>query len=219
MTKVSLSKRFKIPIFLFVFLAITGFLSWKYFYQNFTVVEVIDGDTIKINDARVVRYISLDAAEKDECFSQEAKAINAELTLGKTVRLEMDTNEMDRFGRYLAYVYVQDETGKEVFVNQYLLGEGTAEFFLDTVNIRYQAILVQAAEQAHKEKRGLWSVCAPDPKVGCQIKGNLDRLDKRWYHLPSFRHYEQVIVNPEHGDRWFCTEEQAQTAGFKRARE
>lgn len=154
-----LRQRNKILTFLLLG-AIFGFLSWKYFYQNFTVAEVLDGDTIKLNDARVVRYIGLDAAEKDECFSQEAKTINAELILGKTVRLEMDTNEMDRFGRYLAYVFVQDETGKEVFVNQYLLGEGAGEFFLDTVNTRYQAILVQAAEQAHKEKK-VYGVLAP----------------------------------------------------------
>jgi len=54
---------------------------------------------------------------------------------------------------------------------------------------------------------------------GCVIKGNLDRNDVRYYHLPEFRHYDQVEMNFEHGDRWFCSEEEAIKAGFTRARE
>jgi len=182
------------------------------------VTEVVDGDTIKLGDGRTIRYISIDAPEEEKCFAQEAKKINSDLVLGKKVRLERDTNEMDRFGRYLAYVYLQ-EGEEEIFVNESLLDKGAGEFFLDTVNLRYQDLLVQAAEKAHQENRGLWQACAPDPEKGCQIKGNLDRLDKRWYHLPSFRHYEATEVNLEHGDRWFCTEEDAQAAGLERARE
>ena len=63
-------------------------------------------------------------------------------------------------------------------------------------------------------QQGLWQECGP-----CLIKGNVDRLDKRWYHLPGFRHYESTEVNLEHGDRWFCSEGEAQEAGFERARE
>lgn len=215
MPKVSRSKALLLILSLFIF----GFFSWQFLFpSSFTVVEVVDGDTIKLNDDRRIRYISIDAPEEEKCFAQEAKEINSDLVLDKKVRLEMDTNEMDRFGRYLAYVYLQDGE-KEIFVNEFLLAEGAAEFFLDTVNLHYQDLLVQAAEKAHQENKGLWQTCAPNAKEGCQIKGNVDRLDKRWYHLPSFRHYEQVIVNLEHGDRWFCTEEDAQAAGFERARE
>lgn len=212
----------KFFILLFIFLsAIFGLLSFKHFLspKKFTVIKVIDGDTIKLHDGRSVRYINIDAPESDQCFSQEAKTINEKLVAAKPVRIETDINEMDRFGRILAYVYVQTESGQEVFVNQYLLQDGAAEFFLDTVNLRYQDLLIQAAQQAHEERKGLWRACAPDAEVGCQIKGNLDKWDHRWYHLPSFRHYDQVVINLAHGDRWFCTEEQAQTAGFTSARE
>lgn len=183
------------------------------------VTEVVDGDTIKLEDGRVIRYLGVDTPEEEQCFTQQAKMLNQALVLDKTVRLEMDTNEMDRFGRYLAYVYVQDKGGEEIFVNQYLLDQGAGVFFLDTVNLRYQDILIETAEQSHQEKKGLWRACAPLPEYGCQIKGNLDRLDKRWYHLPSDRHHKQAVVNLENGDRWFCSEEEAQAAGFKRARE
>lgn len=209
------SKALLFILSLFIF----GFFSWQFLFpSSFTVVEVIDGDTIKLNDGRRIRYISIDAPEEEKCFAQEAKKINSDLVSSKKVRIEMDTNEMDRFGRYLAYVYVQ-KGEEEVFVNETLLAEGAGEFFLDTVNLHYQDLLVQAAEQAHEKKKGLWQTCALNAKEGCQIKGNVDRLDKRWYHLPSFRHYEATEINLEHGDRWFCTEEDAQAAGFERARE
>lgn len=203
---------------LVIFSLVFGFLSWQHFFlQSFTVTKVVDGDTIKLNDGRTIRYIGIDAPEEGECFAEEAKKINSDLVLGKKVRLEMDTNEMDHFGRYLGYLFLKDK--EEVFVNQNLLQQGAGEFFLDTVNLRYQDLLVQTAEKAHQENKGLWQACAPNPKIGCQIKGNLDRLDKRWYHLPSFRHYETTEINLEHGDRWFCTEEDAQAAGFEKARE
>ncbi|MCJ7792928.1 MAG: thermonuclease family protein [Candidatus Marinimicrobia bacterium] len=201
--------------FLFIFaFFVLGFFSWRNFFSPALVVsEVTDGDTIKLNDGRRVRYIGIDAPEEETCFAEEATEINQELVLGKEVRLERDLNEMDQFGRYLAYVYVV-EGDEEFFVNQTLLTEGAGEFFLDTINLKYQEALVQAAEEAHEKKKGLWQVCGP-----CLIKGNVDRLDKRWYHLPSFRHYDQVVVNLGHGDQWFCSEEEAQEAGFERARE
>jgi len=211
MVKGSWSKAFL--FLLVIFSLVFGFFSWQHFsLQSFTVTEITDGDTIRLDDDRTIRYIGIDAPEEGECFAEEAKKINSDLVLGKKVRFEMDTNEMDRFGRYLSYLFLQDD--EEVFVNQYLLQEGAGEFFLDTVNLRYQDLLVQTAEKAHQENKGLWQTCGP-----CQIKGNLDRMDKRWYHLPSFRHYETTEVNLEHGDRWFCTEEEAISAGFERARE
>ena len=211
MVKGSWSKAFL--FLLVIFSLVFGFFSWQHFsLQSFTVTEITDGDTIRLDDDRTIRYIGIDAPEEGECFAEEAKKINSDLVLGKKVRVETDVNEMDRFGRYLAYLYLEDD--EEVFVNDYLLAAGAGEFFLDTVNLRYQDLLVQTAEKAHQENKGLWQTCGP-----CQIKGNLDRMDKRWYHLPSFRHYETTEVNLQHGDRWFCTEEDAISAGFERARE
>lgn len=212
----------KKPFLLVVFLILVGALFfWNYSTnkQALEVTAVIDGDTIRLADGTRVRYIGIDAPEKEGCYAQEAKQVNQKLVIGKKVRIETDLNEMDRFGRTLAYVYLEKTNKEKVFVNEYLLSQGAGEFFLDTVNQRYEFLLVTAAEKAHSQNKGLWSVCAPDPQSGCQIKGNLDRLDHRWYHLPEFRHYDQVVINLSKGDRWFCTETQAQKAGFQRARE
>ena len=201
-------------------IACAGGLAW---YQTtprtFLVTKVVDGDTIDLADGRTIRYLNIDTPElakgqvADECFAVKAKEMNEKLVLGKKVRLEMDENEMDRFGRILAYVYLDD-----LFVNQYLLAEGAAIYQLDTVNLKHTETLVTAADQAHKQKKGLWQECAPDPEIGCLVKGNLDRLDQRRYHLPHFRHYPQVVINYQTGDRWFCSEEEAIKAGFEKAR-
>ncbi len=213
-------KKPKLIVLLLTFFSLLGFFSFKYLLrgENPIVTRVIDGDTIELSDDRIIRYIGIDSPElaTEECFSQEAKKLNQDLVLNQKVRVELDTNQMDRFGRYLAYVYAKDAK-KEVFVNQYLLEQGAGEFFLDTVNLKYQSELVKAAEKGYSEKKGKWSACALDQQ-GCIIKANLDKLDKRWYHLPGFRHYDQVKINLEKGDRWFCTEEEAIKAGFEKAR-
>lgn len=229
MVKVRLGRRIRYAlVFIACFFTIAVVFFWRLVFTKptFGVVDVIDGDTIKLEDGTNVRYLGLDAPElakgdtPADCFAGQAKEINQKLVLGKKIKLETDVNEMDRFGRTLAYVYLKPGRGEEeIFVNEYLLKEGAAIFFLDTVNKRYQQVMIEAAKTAHEAKIGLWSFCAPNPEFGCQIKGNLDKLDKRWYHLPSFRHYSQVEVNLDHGDRWFCTEDQAQKAGFTRARE
>lgn len=181
-------------------------------YQS--VVGVIDGDTIKLEAKETVRLIGIDTPEEEECFAEEATQITKNLVLNKKVRLEFDKNTMDHFGRKLAYVFIDG-----LFLNQKLLEEGAGKFFLDTVNTKYQQELIAAANLAHEQKKGLWQKCAADPKAGCNVKGNYDIHGHRYYHLPEFRHYSVTKVNLENGDQWFCSEEEAQKAGFTKARE
>jgi len=180
--------------------------------SNTLVARVVDGDNIELKDGRRVRYIGVDTPEEGECFRDESIKINEELVMGKRVKLKFDENYMDRFGRYLAYVYVDGE-----MVNKKLLEEGAGEYFLDTVNEKHKQELVESANKAYKEKRGKWGKCGEGK--GCVIKGNVSRMDVRYYHLPEFRHYGQTVVNFESGDRWFCSEEEAVRAGFTKARE
>lgn len=52
--------------------------------------------------------------------------------------------------------------------------------------------------------------------LGCSIKGNIRRGEKI-YHLSSDRYYDDTIVNPERGEAYFCTEEEARENGFRKA--
>ncbi|MFN8440618.1 MAG: thermonuclease family protein [Caldilineaceae bacterium] len=54
---------------------------------------------------------------------------------------------------------------------------------------------------------------APDPS--CAIKGNVNSKKDKIYHMPGWRDYKRTNINPNEGDRWFCTEEEALAAGFR----
>jgi len=189
-----------------------GFGIWGFENRLVEVIRIVDGDNIELSDGRRIRYINVDTAEKGECYREESIRVNEELVMGKKVRVELDVNEMDRFGRHLAYVWVGDK-----MINEELLRLGVGEYQLDTVNLKHQDRLMRAAEKGYEDGSGVWGECGNID--GCQIKGNLDKDDKRYYHLPGFRHYSQVIMRLDQGDRWFCSEEAAIEAGFKRARE
>lgn len=54
---------------------------------------------------------------------------------------------------------------------------------------------------------------------GCNIKGNINvDTGERIYHLPGQDSYAETRIRPRHGERWFCTEEEAKLAGWRQAR-
>jgi endonuclease YncB( thermonuclease family) len=56
---------------------------------------------------------------------------------------------------------------------------------------------------------------APDP--ACLIKGNVARTGERIYHLPGQRHYADTRMDKGLGERWFCSEDEARAAGWRKA--
>ncbi len=56
--------------------------------------------------------------------------------------------------------------------------------------------------------------CA-EPQDGCEIKGNVNSEGERIYHVPGDRDYKRTDIKPGEGDRWFCTEAEAEAAGFR----
>jgi endonuclease YncB( thermonuclease family) len=49
----------------------------------------------------------------------------------------------------------------------------------------------------------------------CLIKGNINGHGERIYHVPGTRWYDRTVVNAGSGERWFCTEEEARSAGWR----
>jgi micrococcal nuclease len=57
------------------------------------------------------------------------------------------------------------------------------------------------------------------PKPGCDIKGNISlKKGERIYHLPGQKWYGRTVISPEKGERWFCTEEEAEANGWRQAK-
>lgn len=57
-----------------------------------------------------------------------------------------------------------------------------------------------------------------EPAGGCNIKGNISKKGEKIYHLPGQNFYERTVISPEDGERWFCTEAEAQAAGWRKAK-
>ena len=59
-------------------------------------------------------------------------------------------------------------------------------------------------------------VCAPGVKC---IKGNVSySTGERIYHCPGCPYYEETVINPAYGERWFSSEAEARAAGWRKAR-
>jgi len=193
------------------------------------MVEVIDGDTIRVRDPKsdeifTVRYLGIDTPELEgpayeTCFSEQAMEKNEELVSDQKLLLEFDVDRYDQFGRNLAYVFTLDEFGeKDVFVNLELAEEGYARFYLDKINTLHQDELAEAIISSQEEFLGLWGDCGEDKfNEKCLIKGNIDSLGRKYYHLPGDKYYDETIINLPKEDEWLCTIEEAEAKNFQRA--
>jgi endonuclease YncB( thermonuclease family) len=125
-----------------------------------SVARVVDGDTIRLADGTRVRLVQIDAPEagERECFAAEAtRALERLLPVGTQVELERDPalDARDRFGRVLRYV-LREGTN----VNVELVRSGAAApYFFRGDRGRYADDLLEAAEEARDERRGLWGAC------------------------------------------------------------
>jgi micrococcal nuclease len=124
------------------------------------VLRVVDGDTIQVElggHAEKVRYIGMDTPEihhpvkGEQPGGREAAAVNRRLVEGKTVRIELDVQQRDRYGRLLAYVYVSG-----VMVNEELLRLGYAQVMTVPPNVAHQRRFLELERQAREAGRGLW---------------------------------------------------------------
>lgn len=128
-----------------------------------TVVRVIDGDTVDVlfnGKQERVRLIGVDTPETVhpevgvEPWGPEASAFTKRhLPPGTVVRLELDVQERDRYGRLLAYLYLPD--GR--MLNELLLQEGLAQLLTIPPNVRYVDQFVAAQQQAREARKGVWS--------------------------------------------------------------
>lgn len=52
----------------------------------------------------------------------------------------------------------------------------------------------------------------------CKIKGNISiNTGERIYHVPGQEFYSDTRISRQHGERWFCTEAAARSAGWRKA--
>lgn len=133
-------------------------------YTYYSVTEVVDGDTIKVNingTIETLRLIGLDTPETVDprkpvqCFGKEASNKGKELLTWKKVRIEKDATQgdKDKYGRTLAYIYTENG----IFYNKYMIEQGYAHEYTYNSAYKYQTEFKQAQKTAESNKVGLWS--------------------------------------------------------------
>jgi micrococcal nuclease len=147
--------------------------------KGYRVVEVVDGDTIKVlidGHEITVRLLGintpevLDPRKPVECYGPEASEETKSLLIGKSVLLVLNPNyeRIDKYGRLLVYVRLMqspDElpaaTSSELFVNEFLIKEGYArEYTFNEKNpYQYQSLFKLDESRAKGAKKGLWGKC------------------------------------------------------------
>jgi micrococcal nuclease len=129
------------------------------------VSRITDGDTIRVRIGSAeerVRYIGMDTPETHrpgtpvQCFGPEATRYNAQLVANQRVRLVLDAETRDRYGRLLAYVY---RARDGLFVNAQLVRAGYAAPLTIPPDVAHADDFVRLAREARERGRGLWSAC------------------------------------------------------------
>jgi endonuclease YncB( thermonuclease family) len=70
-----------------------------------------------------------------------------------------------------------------------------------------------------KDKVAVPLITPPPPtQLACLIKGNINSKGEHIYHMPGQRFYNKTDIDPSKGERWFCTEDEAIGAGWRKSK-
>lgn len=143
--------------------------------QNFKeakVKRVIDGDTIVVTIEQKdykIRLIGVNTPEsttKIEEYGKEASQYTKSvLTVGKTIFLEKDVSETDKYGRLLRYIWLEvpsENIDKNVIrgkmFNAHLLLDGYAQIATYPPDVKYVNIFKEFEKEAKEKNIGLWGL-------------------------------------------------------------
>jgi micrococcal nuclease len=127
--------------------------------RSATVSRVVDGDTVELRGVGKVRLIGVDTPEVYggvECYGREASAYAKRQLAGRRVRYAVGREERDRYGRLLAYLWLED--GRSF--NALLVSGGYAQPLTIPPNDDYADLFVRLSRRARDRALGLWAAGA-----------------------------------------------------------
>lgn len=205
------------------------------------VTRVVDGDTISVSiDGKEykLRMIGVDTPETVhpnkpvEFYGKEASDFTKQQLTDKTVYLEKDVSESDRYGRLLRYVWTSrpatnNPTDSEIInqmFNAKLVKNGYAQVYTYPPDVKHIPLFIQLQNQARSNNLGLWNQSnkpntddngsdsgSSTEIISGKIHGNKNSLI---YHVPGQRHYgkinlENLVI--------FDSEQDAINAGYRKS--
>lgn len=134
------------------------------------MIRVVDGDTLHVDvdgkdvDVRMIGINTPETVKPDspiECYGPEASAYAKKLLSGATVTIEYDDSQgrTDRFGRTLAYVWIERPEGKVLF-NRLAVLNGYAYQYQYARPYAWEREFIAAQRKAKAAKAGMWGACS-----------------------------------------------------------
>ena len=217
---------------LLVLVLLVMLLLWG---QASAEVRVVDADTI-ILDKEKVRLSGIDAPEtsqlclneRDESYSCGKKATQELIQLidsTDTKSVECKYSGSDKYGRFIGNCWVDG-----IYINAWLVKNGWAMAYR-----QYSNEFVEEEIEAKKKKVGIWSGVFIEPwkwrkgtrlsfkeilmLEGCPIKGNISSSGEKIYHVPGGQYYGRTKITKTKGEKWFCSEKEALSRGWRKSKE
>ena len=115
---------------------------------------MVDGDTLYCSGDLKVRLTGIDSPERGQghFYADARAALSGLLPNGTRVLLERDVHLTDRYGRRLAYVWLD-----QAMVNETMVRRGWAVSYSVPPNIKYQGRFIAAQRAAREDAAGLWA--------------------------------------------------------------
>jgi endonuclease YncB( thermonuclease family) len=207
--------------------------------------KVVDGDSLEIGATRI-RLFGIDAPEGRQHCTRDSTDWPCGVEATRKLRalvgdewidcVQRDIDQYDRVvavcshgatdlnaamvqaGLALAYRhysndYVSDEDDARRAKRGMWAGEFTAPW-----DYRHRS-REENPSQLSPQRQSAPQAASPNTQPGsCLIKGNINSRGERIYHLPGTRGYDETVISEGKGERWFCSEQEAQSAGWRAAR-
>ena len=190
--------------------------------------SVVSGDTLRLN-TQLVKLAGIEAPEPEQsCGGQgrearwrcgeAARAGLRDLVRGKQVRCDVGAANGKGIMSGTCKIGTTDVaadlvTRGHVFANQGLFSS-YSRLEQDARNAK-RGLWKGASERPEEYRARLWETAKKAAPQGCPIKGQISR-NERLYVVPWQPAYTRVRIRQDKGERWFCTEQEAQAAGWKR---
>lgn len=217
-------------------------------FETAEVISITDGDTIVVDingKTEKLRFIGIDTPETHhpnkpvQHFGKEASDYTTKQLTNKTIYLQKDVSERDKYGRLLRYVWLvkpsTNEPSKEEVIancfNAELVKNGYAHAYTYPPDVKYNEIFKELETKAREKHIGLWNNENPDTENSKEIVVN-EKINQRYvadtkegvikgnknsriYHMPGQRSYNKIS---KRNVVYFKTEEEAKAAGYRPAK-